>query len=146
MFKKNCFGIVGGVCSFLCSVSTSVNSSFIAQSFIWQIKDSTPSRHEGGPTAKERLQSVLAPSFYSFVFSLPWACPMQIGVAKKGVCLFHLKFSLRSMDFLLFHFHRLSPFFVFWPQPLWTPFSYSNYLTGLYTVNVSIHPTSIMVL
>ena len=30
-------------------------SSFIAQSFIWQTKDSIPSRHEGGLTPKERL-------------------------------------------------------------------------------------------
>ena len=49
-----------------------------------------------------------------YVLSLPpWACPMQIGLAKKGVCLFHLKFSLRSADFLLFCFPRLFPFFVF---------------------------------
>ena len=56
---------------------------------------------------------------------------MQIGVAKKGVCLFHLKFSLRSVDFFLFHFRRFFPFFVFSPQLFWTPFSCSNYLTEL---------------
>ena len=61
--KKNCFGIVGGVCNFLCSVSPQQRfemadqcySSFIAQSFIWQTKESIPSRHEGGLTPKERL-------------------------------------------------------------------------------------------
>ena len=77
--KKNCFGIVGGVCNFLASVSPQQRfemvdqcySSVIAESFIWQTKDSTPSRHEGRPTPKERLQSVLASSFYTFVFSTP---------------------------------------------------------------------------
>ena len=50
---------------------------------------------------------------------------MQIGLAKKGACLFHLKFSLQSMDFPLFHFHGLFPK----PPPFWTTFSCSNYLT-----------------
>ena len=38
---------------------------------------------------------------------------MQTGLAKKGACEFHLKFSLQHVDFLLFHFHGLFPFFVF---------------------------------
>ena len=54
---------------------------------------------------------------------------MQIGLAKKVACLFHLKFSLWSEDFLLFHFLGLFPFFVFQPLLFWIPFSYSNYLT-----------------
>ena len=41
-------------------------SSVTAQSFIWQTKDSTPWRHEGGLTPKERLPSVLASSFHTF--------------------------------------------------------------------------------
>ena len=72
-------------------------------SFIWQAKESTSSRCEGEPTPKERPRSILTLYFYMFVFSPPWACHMQIGLAKKGLCLFHLKFSLWSMDFLLFH-------------------------------------------
>ena len=31
---------------------------------------------------------VLASSFYAFVSPLPWACPIQIGLAEKGVCFF----------------------------------------------------------
>ena len=55
---------------------------------------------------------------------------MQTGLAKKGgACLFHLKFSLWSENFLLFHFLGLFPFFVFQPLLFWIPFSYSNYLT-----------------
>ena len=78
------------------------------QSFIQQAKESTPSRCEGRPTPKERPQSVLASSFYPFVSSPPLSCLMQIGLAKKEACLVHLKFSLLSMDFLLFHLRRLS--------------------------------------
>ena len=89
--------------------------------------------HPQGMRAVQPQMRGLNPSWLLFLSPPPWACPMQIGLAKKGVCLFNLKFSLRSMDFLLFHFHRLFPFFVFWPQPFWTPFSYSNYLTGLFT-------------
>ena len=37
--------------------------------FIQQAKESTPSRREGGPTPKERPQSILASSFYTFVSS-----------------------------------------------------------------------------
>ena len=83
-------------------------TAWLQHSFIWQAKNNTPSRHEGGPTPKERPQSVLASSFYPFVSSPPLACLMQIGLAKKEACLVHLKFSLLSMDFLLFHFRRLS--------------------------------------
>ena len=88
-------------------------TSQLQLSFIWQAKDSTLLRHKGGPTPKERSQSVLASFFYTFVSSPSWACTMQLGLAKKGVCLFHLKFSLLSVDFLLFHFQGLFPFFVF---------------------------------
>ena len=38
---------------------------------------------------------------------------MQIELAKKEVCLLHLKFSLQSVGFLLFHFPGLFPFLVF---------------------------------
>ena len=57
---------------------------------------------------------------------LPLSLPHVNGTSQEG-CLFHLRFSLRSSDFLLFHFHRFLPFFVFLPLPFWTPFSYSNY-------------------
>ena len=62
-----------------CSKDLKWQTSVIALlqlSFIQQAKDSTPLRHEGGLTQKERPQSVLASSFYSFVsslLSLPYA-------------------------------------------------------------------------
>ena len=87
-------------------------TALLQLSFTWQAKDSSLLRHEGRLTQKERPQSILASSFYMFVCSPSWAFPMQIGLAKTGVCLFHLNFLLQ-LGFLLFHFHRLFPFFVF---------------------------------
>ena len=65
------------VCNFLCSVSSQQRfemadecySSVTAQIFIWQTKDSTTPRCEGGPTPKERQQSSWLPLFISFVSS-----------------------------------------------------------------------------
>ena len=95
---------VEGVCNFLGSVLLQQRfemvdqcySSVTAQSFIQQAKESIPSRHEDRPTGKERPQSSLASSFYMFCLLPPIACPVQIGLAKKGVCLFHLNFLLRK--------------------------------------------------
>ena len=126
---------VGGVCNFLgsvspqqkCEMADQCYSSVTAQ-FYSQAKEGTPSRlTEGGLTPKERPQSILASPFMQ-LFPPRLDC-MQIGLAKKEVCLFHLKFSLQSVDFLFFHFHGLFPFFVFWPPQFWTTFSCSNYLT-----------------
>ena len=82
-------------------------------SFIQQAKDSTPLRHEGVLNPKgERLNLSWLLLFINL--SPPsWACPMQSGLAKKGTCLFHLKFSLWSTDFLLFHFCGLFHFSAF---------------------------------
>ena len=88
-------------------------TAWLQLSFIGKTKDSTPLSCEGRLPPKERPQSILASSFYVFVSSPPWAYPMHIGLAKKGVCLFHLSFSLCSVHFLLFCFCRLFPFFVF---------------------------------
>ena len=93
----------------------------------------------GRSSPKESPQSIWA----SLSISSPLCLACANWASQEGVCLLHLKFSLRSVYFLLFHFHWIFPFFIFWLQPFWTPFSYSNYLTGLYTVEVSIHPTSI---
>ena len=46
-------------------------TAWLQHSFIWQAKNNTPSRHEGGPTPKERPQSVLASSFYKFCLLPP---------------------------------------------------------------------------
>ena len=88
--------------------------SWLQLSFIQQAKDSTPSRHKGEPTPKGRPQSVLASSFYKFISSpRPLSLPYANWDGQKVTCLFHLKFSLRSMDFPLLHFHELFSFFVF---------------------------------
>ena len=128
---------VKGVCNFRSSVLPHLMFEMVdqcyslvtAQSFIWQIKDSTRLKHEGGQTPKERAQSLLAFSFYMFVSSPPRACPMQNALAEKGASLLHLKFSLCSPDFLVLRFHGFFSFFVFEPLPFWTPFSCSKYLT-----------------
>ena len=48
----------------------------------------------------------------SYFFFLPLSLPYVIWASQEG-CLFHLRFSLHSSDFLLFHFCGLFPFFVF---------------------------------
>ena len=78
-------------------------------------------------TEKRERVSILAPRFICFSFLLPLSLPYVNWASQEG-CLFHLRFSLWSSDFLFFHLHRLFPFFVL-PPPFWTPFSYSNYLT-----------------
>ena len=96
-------------------------SSVTAHNFIWLTKDSTDSMLECRLTSKEMPQHILASSFYMFCLLHLWACPIQIGIAKKGtwLCLFQLKFSLWFLDFLLFHFGRIFPFFVFWSPTFW---------------------------
>ena len=56
-------------------------------------------------------QSLLASSFYTFV-SMPLSLPYADWASQES-CFFHLRFSLRSVDFLLFHFHGLFPFLSF---------------------------------
>ena len=84
-------------------------TAWLQLSFIWQAKDSTTSMPEGRLTPKERPQSVLASSFYSFVSSL-LSLPCAYWASQEKGMIFHLKFSLQSVGFLLFHFHRLFPF------------------------------------
>ena len=113
---------VRGVCNFLSSVSPQqsvtawLQLSFIKQRIVhpWGVRAVWPKRRGLNPSW-----------LFSFIYLSPprsWACPMQIELVKKGSCLFHLKFSLQSEDFLLFHFHGLFPLFVFLPPPFWTPF------------------------
>ena len=87
--------------------------------------------HPGGVRADQPQRRGLSTSWLPpFICLSPsrWVCPMQIGSARKWVGLFPLKFLLGSLGFLLFHFCRLFPSFVFQTPPFWTPFSYSNYL------------------
>lgn len=114
-------GYVGGVCNFLGSDSLQQRfgmadhcySSLMAQGFILQAKESILSRLESRLTPKERSQSILASSLYMFVSFPSSDCPMQIELSKNGACLFHLNFSLQSIDFLLFHFFSFFSIFVF---------------------------------
>ena len=137
---------VGGVYNFLDSVSpqqkfevadqcfSSVTAQFkwetsvtawLQLSFIWQAKENTSLRCEGGLTQKKRgAQFWLLLCFFLLLLSLP--C---INWASQEGCLFHLRFSLLTLDLPLFYFCGLFPFFVFWPPLFWTPFSYSSYLT-----------------
>ena len=96
-------------------------------SCIHQGKDKTPLRGEGKPTPKERPQSVLASSFYMFVSFLPepdanWAGQEgDVFVSQEVITPVH------GSSFV--PFSRVFPFFVFYPLPFSTPFSYFNYLT-----------------
>ena len=110
---------VGGVCSFLSSVLPQqkfevTHGPVLHLSFLWQAKENTSLRHEGGPTWKtwreERWApcSILAPLFmlFFFFFSLPLLPLNQpyVNQASQEGCLFHLRFSLLSLDLSLFHF------------------------------------------
>ena len=84
-------------------------TALLQLSFIWQAKDSTPWKCEGGLTPKERLS--LGSSF-CILFLLPLSLPFVNWASQEG-CLLHLRFSLQFADFLLSHLCRLFPFFVF---------------------------------
>ena len=87
--------------------------------------------HQGvrvGQPKKERPQPLLAPSFYMFSPFPHEPALCKLGLARKGACLFHLRSSLLSMDFL-FPFSRLFPFFVcILVTVILDSFSYYNYL------------------
>ena len=76
--------------------------------FIWQAKENTSLRHEGGSTQKTReaSSSILAPLFMCFFSHHP--CPPSlpyVNWANQEGCLFYL----RSSDLPLFYFHGLFP-------------------------------------
>ena len=84
-------------------------SSMLQLSFIWQAKENTSSRCEGGPTQKIRSKargSILAPLFSFFLLPLSLPC---VNWASQEGCLFHLRFSLQSSDLPLFYLCRLFP-------------------------------------
>ena len=115
---------VTGVCNFLGSVSLQQRfemadqcySSVTVQSFIRQVKESTPSRREGGLTPKERPQSNLASSFYTFCLLLAEPACANWASQEGGMFVSPEVLTadfLSSVDFLLFHFCGFFPFFVF---------------------------------
>ena len=116
------FICVGGVCNFLGSVSPQprceMQSSVTAQLQLRVLfsKRRKLHPHECRSIPKERplffgapkLKSVLASSFYMFVYcSLK---PPYVNCASQEECVFHLRFSLQPSDILLFHFLRAFPF------------------------------------
>ena len=85
--------------------------SVLQLSFIWQAKENTSSRHEDRPTQKKSGAQFWL--LFSFVFFLlPLSLPYVNWASQEGY-LFHLRFSLRSLDLPLLYFHRIFPFFVF---------------------------------
>ena len=79
---------------------------------------------------RERERKRFGSSFYMF-FPPPGPAPCKLGLARSAVC---PTWGLHSGPQTFFWpsfvlFARASPFLVFEPQPLWTPFPYSNYLT-----------------
>ena len=110
---------------------TSVAAPF-QLNFIWQAKDSTPSRHKGRLTPKERPQSVLASSFYMFVSSPTLSLPYANWASQEGGMFVSPEVLIPVCGFSFILFLLAFPLFVFKPPPFWTPFSYSNYLTYLF--------------
>ena len=111
---------VGGLCNFLSSVLLQQILDMedqcyhlITAQFYSASKGKYTHEAWGWADPKGAAQSILTSFFYSVVFSPSWACPMQIGLAKKGACLFHLKFSMWSLDIFLVPFLWAFPFFVF---------------------------------
>ena len=114
------------VCNFLCSVCLQqkfetvdqCHSLVIAQ-FYFASKEKYILEAWGQADPKEVSSSSLAPLFLCFFFLLPLSLPYINWTSQEGwffvvvVVVFNLLFSLRSVDFLLFHFCSLSPCFVF---------------------------------
>ena len=83
------------VCNFLGSVSPQQRFemvdrcySFVTAQFYLASKGYYALEVWGQADPKGETSIVLASSFYTFVSSLPWACSIQIGLAKKEVCFF----------------------------------------------------------
>ena len=101
---------VTGVCNFLGSVSLQQRfetadqcySSVTVQSFIRQVKVHPQGVRAGWPQRRGLNPTWLRLfiHFASFLLSLP----VQIGLAKKGACSFHLKFSLQIFSALWISF------------------------------------------
>ena len=78
-------------------------------SFIWQAKENTSSRCEGRSTGKKQREATREAQFwllFLYVLSPPLNQPYVNWASQEG-CLFHLRFSLQSLDLLLFYFRGL---------------------------------------
>ena len=109
--------IVGGMCNLLGSVWSQqkfeLTDGPVLQLSFWQATENISSRHEGRPTQKKRREergSILTPFYMYFLLLLSLPC---VNWASQQSCLFHLRFSLRSLDLPLFYFCRLFLFFIF---------------------------------
>ena len=102
---------------------TRVTAWLQLKSFIQQAKDSTSSRHEGGPDQRRGLSpSWLYSCIYSFASSL-LSLLYAGGLAKKGVCLFHLTSSLAPVHGYSFvPFSRAFPFLCLLATTIFDPF------------------------
>ena len=108
--------------------------SFVLQlSFIQKVKENTFSRREGMPTQKTQREERPTAQFrlLFLCFFSPPPGPVICKLDQPGV-LFALPEVLTPIlgpSFVLFLW--AFPFLIFQPLPFWTPFSHSNYVTGL---------------
>ena len=93
-------------CSKTLKQQTSV-TVWLQLSFIWQAKENTSSSCEGGPAQKKSGAQFWLLCLYAF-FLLPLSLSYVNWTSQEG-CLFHLRFSLHSLDLPLFHFPGLLP-------------------------------------
>ena len=111
---------VRGLCDFLGSVLPQQRSEMVGQCY-----SSTTAEFYLASKGKYTLEvwgwadlkaeaSILLRFLLLYICLLPaWSQPYANWAGHEGGMFVHLKLSLQSMDFLLFHFCRLFPFFVF---------------------------------
>ena len=107
---------VRGVCNFFSSVLPqqkfeAPDRPVLQLSFIWQAKENTSSRWEGGTTQKTKRKESGGPVlaiFLNIFFLLPQNLPYVNWVSQEG-SLFHLRLSLQSLHLPLFCFCGLFP-------------------------------------
>ena len=93
-----------------------IDGPVLQLSFIWQAKENTSWRLEGGPTQKTQREERSEAQFWLlflcvcvvFFFSPPPSLPDVNWTSQEG-CLFHLKFSFQSSHLPLFYFCGLFP-------------------------------------
>ena len=118
---------VGGVCNFPSSVLKqqkfeATDGPALQLTFIWQAKENTSWRLEGGPSQKTQREERSEAQFwllFSCFFLLSLSLPYVNWTSQEG-CLFHLRFSFQSSRLPLFFFCGLFP-----------PLSFSHHHSGL---------------